>query len=268
MFSGDKMEAKTFVMPLAVIGTIALVYALLKRSTPATVILAQTGGGANPASVGGAPLTTQSQIIQQGATPVQPGTVQQIPSAAPSGVPTWAGQVQSANDVNDTFRRSVTTLAPSAAGQPDFYAPVQQTQSNIVPQPASQPKAAQVGYVRSSGMDNTQPNGKTCSCGGGGDCDTKPCVSCTPKCSTFNSRYSDGRGGCLAMDRRRQIQAATRINPQIWKNLQYQLQTSGNYDFFLGFQEDLFFRMRNHPATEGFTEPAAPPLSVSGNSMY
>lgn len=254
------MEAKTFVMPLAVIGAVVLVYVLLKRSNPASVILAQTGTQANPASVGGNALPTQSQINTQATTPVQPGTVQQIPATASSGVPEWAGQPQQTFDVNDSFRQNVTALAPDAGSRTAFYAPAQARTSNVVPQPASQPRASKpslpIGPPPAPAI-----SGSSCGCGGG-------CQSCTTKCSTFNSRYSDGRGGCMAMDRRRQIRAATRINPKIWENMQYQLESSGNYDFFHGFQQEVFFMQRNNPQTEAHIEPAAPALQHTGNTQY
>jgi hypothetical protein len=64
-----------------------------------------------------------------------------------------------------------------------------------------------------SGTPDTSGAPSGCGCGGG-------CDSCVSQCSSANSRYTDGRGGCMAATRNEQVaQANPRAMPAALANI-------------------------------------------------
>lgn len=104
------------------------------------------------------------------------------PNPSASGVPNYVDQT-------DGYKTGPTSPPPSQI--PTFYYPVQQALNSV---------ASALGAL--PGTTATTPKDSTgCGCGGSSEV-------CATSCDITNSRFTDGRGGCLAFDRNAQINDA------------------------------------------------------------
>jgi hypothetical protein len=193
------------------------------------------------------------------------------PSAASSGVPAYTQQSQQyANQPNqvspspEVSTQSASTIAPNPAldnvraSQPAMYGNDylhynQPHQANLSMMSRSQMAAA----------SGAKENHGSCGCGGAG--------SCKSKCPDNNAQFTDGQGqGCMAVDRKKQIDHLDRKYPGVWDKFQEQIMQSG----FMG--EDvavLSYVGYNHNTGSGMpyntiSPPPAAPGSWIHNMIY
>lgn len=144
-----------------------------------------------------------------------PAQQQNVPNPSGSGVPTSSPQAQLfANAPNTDGSGSDKTPAPSPGGSiaPGFFLPMRNGLSNlgkrlaqsILPTPLSPPGGTPIAM---------NPSGAGCGCGG------DSCKACTSDCSSTNSRFPDGRGDCMAMNRKQQTKTDP-CNSNMWQNYQ------------------------------------------------
>jgi hypothetical protein len=188
-------------------------------------------------------------IRKQGNAPVQ----QNAPNPSSSGVPQYtpASQAYNVAPYQSAPSPGLVLLAPSN------------------PYDMGPGNDSYLKYNLGSGLDAAKSPGdikKKCKddcCGG--------CGSCTDNCNANNANWPDGRGGCMASNRRRQIGALTDTNPDQWQNWLNTLQSSNlgvDPTFDVGLAQQ--FATQNESPHGGDTSaPAAPRyagLTYTGNA--
>lgn len=169
------MKKEHWLIPIGIAGVVVTVWAALRnKSASPTVILQQSPSLANSVSPIGAPPVNYS-VSPSSASSVQAA----VPGTSASGVPNYSAQTQLQGG-------GVLQGAPlPASSRPSFYGPIQQFLASMIPV-----------------SDNTPaPAKSSCGCGG------SVCGGCNDPCAATNSRYPDGRGACLAFNRKTQIAA-------------------------------------------------------------
>lgn len=126
-----------------------------------------------------------------------PDSVFNKPSTSGSGVPNYAPQSQ--------YTDGFATVAPNPKAEtsvPSFYYPIQQTLKNVV-------SALTGGKPIEGDIASGTPTKSDCGCN----------TVCTSDCTISNSRFTDGRGGCLAFNRSQQIKDSGNNWGQYGKNV-------------------------------------------------
>ena len=125
--------------------------------------------------------------------------------------------------------------AKPAQSVPSFYGPIQDFIRSFVP-------VSDINAI-------APPKKDACGCGGG--CNSQ----CSSPCSTSNSRFPDGRGGCLAATRASQIKSMLKMGPTHFFAAAENMQ-SADIDLFKVYQQTVFDAQKMRGET-----PASPFLS-------
>lgn len=137
----------------------------------------------------------------------------------------------------------------SLPGDSLYYAPVQSWTfaGPSYPQPAEQPSTLILPIVM--GSPAAAPEKSGCSCG------QNPC--CSSNCPGNNTRFPDGRGGCLQT----QKSWSKGATPDQWLNYQNQIGSIPGLDLFNAGQQEQFDAQSN--GGPGMGVPAAPARKFS-----
>lgn len=219
------MKSNHWLIVLGVTGVIVAIWAALKKTGVSTPVIIQQSPSLQPmyGVQGVTPLGAPA--VSATAAPAETSAVQaQVPGTSASGVPNYTAQTQLTGG-------GAPIPGPLAGSLPKFYGPIQQFLASMIPN-----------------TDYATPAPKSeCGCGGG-------CAgSCKDPCSATNSRFPDGRGACLAFNRKTQIAAA---DPMIFMRASANIQ-SANINTFDVFQQTVV----DHMARADNVPPASPFLS-------
>jgi hypothetical protein len=234
------MKTNHWLIIIGLGGVFVAVWAALRnKSTP---IIVQSSPSLQPLSLG-----PGQGVTPLGAPPVQqltpdnipsPVSVQNVqPSTAASGVPQYTSQTQL------TAGETPIAAPTPALSRPSFYAgPI-------------------LDFIRSM-SPNTESFSMKKDCGCGGACKTNShnCSDCSSKCDISSSRFPDGRGGCMAFNRKKQIAQAVRDNPMGFVLSSENLLSAG-VDMF-GVYQQTQFDMKAANNFDGSTPPASPFLTA------
>lgn len=226
------MKANHWLIPIGIAGVVVTIWAALRKSgsNPAVIVQASpslNNGLSNPGYTPfGAPEINTS-VSPSGA----PDVITQAPSASSSGVP---------NYVTPDVSGGSLQLAPKPAQSvPSFYGPIQDFIRSFVP-------VADINAITPPKKESS------CGCGGGGGCNSQ----CASPCSTSNSRFPDGRGGCLAATRAGQIKSMMKMGPTHFFAASENL-ASADVDLFKVYQQTVFDQeqMRGGTPASPFSSP-------------
>jgi|SRR5690349_10986194 len=208
------MKYKHLLIPLGFAAVVAIVWILTSKKNQTGVVVAS-----NPAAQPGLNAGFAAPGVATGDPSQLTSTViQNQSSPSSSGVAPYSAQAQATNR-----GRYIPVPSPLSSLIPQFY--------NQVPtqQPAPSP---------------ANDNGGGCGCGCGGKksaCDT---------CPSSSSKFIDGRGACLAMDRKRQLQF---VPQKYWRNMQVMIANTAPMSY-----ADILARQQFDYSTAHGDVPAAP----------
>lgn len=214
------MKYKHLLIPLGFAAVVALVWILTSKKNQTGVVVAS-----NPAAQPGINAGFAAPPVATG-NPTDLTSVhiaQSQPDTAASGVPPYSAQAQATNR-----GRYIPLPSPTSSLLPQFFSTV----------PRQQPTAAPA--------DNGN-GGCGCGCGG---CSKK---SACDSCPSSSSKFIDGRGACLAMDKRRQIAF---VPQKYWRNMQVQIANTAPMSY-----EDILARQQYDFSESHGGVPAAPAIS-------
>jgi len=225
------MKQNHILIGLGVATVIVAIWAALRNTGVSPTVVVQSSPSLQPIygvqgvtplgapAIVSTPAAAASVASNLAPTPTQA----QVPAASASGVPNYTAQTQ-------LTAGGAPIPAPNPTSSvPKFYGPIQQFLAQMVPI-----------------TDYSSPAPKS-SCGCGGGC----AGSCKDPCASTNSRFPDGRGACLAFNRKTQIAA---MSPTVFMRASENIK-SANIDPFDVFQVTAFDNEKNH-----YT-PASPFLS-------
>lgn len=198
----DIKKLKPIAVGLLGVAVVFLVYLWTRRGSTTSVSTGAQPQQAGNIFIGGVP-ASQYTVNTPGPAMTPPDGLTTIPNTSQSGVP---------NGSTGAPIPAVNTPAPGAS-TPSFFYPIQQTLGAVAQAFTKKPPLP----TKFEAADGTEGSGSSCGCGGS-------CTSCMDSCS--NSRYVDGRGGCMALNRRTQIRDATTANPDLWSDYQSNIQAA------------------------------------------
>jgi hypothetical protein len=243
------MKSQHFLIVLGVVGVVVAIWAALRKQGSQPSVIVESNPSLQPwytpAGQGTSPL---------GAPPVQPLTADNIPTpvsvqdvrpgTSASGVPTYTAQNQ------DTGGGAPINAPTPALNRPTFYGGVQTVAGPIM------------NFINSMIPNQETPMKKSdCGCGGSCGSSKNSCSDCIANCEANNSNYPDGRGGCMAFSRKRQIeQAMSTPTGQVGFARASDNVLSSGVNMF-GVYQQTAFDMQNRAMDDGSVPPASPFLS-------
>lgn len=100
------------------------------------------------------------------------------------------------------------------------------------------------------GASKPSDNGSSCNCGS--------CQTCADDCVTLKSRFTDGRGGCMASSRRAQVQQIRSTNPGLFDRYLANLASANG----MGIEDVIQVVGYDHRNQNGSADPGTPGSQV------